>query len=82
MKVHFKLSTEPLPEGQQYDMECGSKIKNSKFVMTMEPGETFPDVASTLLFCVKCLRIGLSTPVLITYYVYGVVEAAEADQYE
>lgn len=77
-RTHFKLSADPLPEGLPYDMACGSKILNSKFCITLEPGEHFPSGANTLMFCSKCLRISLSRPDFGKHYVYGVVEGETA----
>lgn len=80
MKTHFKISPDPLPEGKPYSMECGQQILNSHFMMTMEPGDTWPDGTNTLQLCSKCLHASIGHLMRGSFYLYGVVEGQEYQQ--
>lgn len=77
-KTHFKLSPDPLPEGESYFMECGARVQNSRFNFRMEPGHSWPEGASTLQFCDKCVHHGLGNPSFQSFYIYGVIEGEES----
>lgn len=77
MKVHFKISVDPLKESTSVTAECGYIVPNVYFPVIYVPG-SLPESANSVRDCGKCWDALRSHVGAGKVFIYGLLERREA----